>query len=139
MQAGSYTLMDAEYLNIGSSQNPLKFETFPPGPDSFDHGDKTPIVPDFFTVDAGLKALYHHGGNPSVLHPDGLQLKYEWWGDEHGRINVSGALRKFKIGEVLELVVSHCDPTVNLFDAFFVTRKGVVVDVWPIDMRGKCQ
>jgi D-serine deaminase-like pyridoxal phosphate-dependent protein len=138
LQAGSYTLMDAEYLNIGSSQNPLKFEKFPPALTLL-----TTVIssnhPGFFTVDAGLKALYHHGGTPSVLHPDGLGLTYEWRGDEHGRINVPGAIRKFEIGEVLELVVSHCDPTVNLFDAFFVTRKSVVVDVWPIDMRGKCQ
>ncbi len=138
LQAGSYTLMDAEYLNIGSSQNPLKFEKFPPALTllttviSSNHSD-------FFTVDAGLKALYHHGGNPFVLHPVGLGLTYEWWGDEQGRIAIRGGLRKFEIGEVLELVVSHCDPTVNLFDAFYVTRKGVVVDVWPIDMRGKCQ
>jgi D-serine deaminase-like pyridoxal phosphate-dependent protein len=138
LQAGSYTLMDAEYLNIGSSQNPLNFEKFPPALTLL-----TTVIssnhPDFFTVDAGLKALYHHGGNPSVLHPDGLGLTYEWWGDEHGRINVPGAIRKFEIGEVLELVVSHCDPTVNLFDDFYVTRKGIVVDIWPIDMRGKCQ
>lgn len=138
LQAGSYTLMDAEYLNIGSSQNPLKFEKFPPALTllttviSSNHSD-------FCTVDAGLKALYHHGGNPSILQPDGLGLKYDWWGDEHGRINLPGGTRKFEIGEVLELVVSHCDPTVNLFDDFYVTRKGVVVDVWPIDMRGKCQ
>jgi len=138
LQAGSYTLMDAEYLNIGSSRNPLKFEKFPPALTLL-----TTVVssnhPDFFTVDAGLKALYHHGASPLVLHPKGFGLTYEWWGDEHGRIAIPGAARKFEIGEVLELVVSHCDPTVNLFDAFYVTRKGVVVDVWAIDMRGKCQ
>ena len=138
LQAGSYTLMDTEYLNIGSSQNPSKFEIFPPALTLL-----TTVVssnhPDFFTVDAGLKALYHHGGNPSVLHPDGPGWQYEWWGDEHGRITLSGGARKLKIGEVLELVVSHCDPTVNLFDAFYVTRNGIVADVWSIDLRGKCQ
>jgi D-serine deaminase-like pyridoxal phosphate-dependent protein len=86
-----------------------------------------------------LKALYHHGGTPSVLHPDGLGLVYEWRGDEHGKISIPGPGRKFEIGEVLELVVSHCDPTVNLFDFFYVTRGGTVVDVWPIDLRGKGQ
>jgi D-serine deaminase-like pyridoxal phosphate-dependent protein len=138
LQAGSYTLMDAEYLNIGSSGNPLRFEKFPPALTLL-----TTVIssnhPDFFTVDAGLKALYHHGGTPSIIHPEGFGWKYEWWGDEHGRITISPGCRKFEIGEVLELVVSHCDPTVNLFDIFYVTRKGVVADVWPIDMRGKCQ
>jgi D-serine deaminase-like pyridoxal phosphate-dependent protein len=138
LQAGSYTLMDSEYLNIGSSRNPLKFEKFPPALTLL-----TTVIstnhPDFFTVDAGLKALYHHGGTPSISHPEGFGLKYEWWGDEHGRVTLSSGRKKFEIGEVLELVVSHCDPTVNLFDIFYVTRKGVVADVWPIDMRGKCQ
>ncbi|HEX9157964.1 MAG TPA: hypothetical protein VF827_08065, partial [Syntrophales bacterium] len=138
LQAGSYTLMDAEYLSIGSSQNPLRFERFPPALTLL-----TTVIssnhPGFFTVDAGLKALYHHGGSPSILHPGGLGLSYDWWGDEHGRIATPGNQRKLELGEVLELVVSHCDPTVNLFDAFYVTRKGIVTDVWPIDLRGKCQ
>ncbi len=136
LQTGSYTLMDAEYLNIGSSQNPARFEKFRPALTLL-----TTVVSsnhaDFFTVDAGLKSLYHHGGDPSVLLPGEPQLKYEWRGDEHGKI--SGSRKKFEIGEVLELVVSHCDPTVNLFDFFYVTRKEKIVDVWPIDMRGKSQ
>jgi D-serine deaminase-like pyridoxal phosphate-dependent protein len=37
------------------------------------------------------------------------------------------------------LVVSHCDPTVNQFDRFFVTRGGKVVDLWTIDLRGRSQ
>ncbi len=138
LQAGSYTLMDAEYLSIGSSQDPQRFERFPPALTLL-----TTVIssnhPGFFTVDAGLKALYHHGGIPSVLHPEGLGLTYDWWGDEHGRVKCPDRHRKFEIGEVLEMVVSHCDPTVNLFDKFYVTRKGVVTDVWPIDLRGKSQ
>jgi D-serine deaminase-like pyridoxal phosphate-dependent protein len=138
LQAGSYTLMDSEYLNIGSSRNPLRFEKFPPALTLL-----TTVIssnhPDFFTVDAGLKALYHHGGIPAVIRPEGFDLKYDWWGDEHGRIALPSGRRKFEIGEVLELVVSHCDPTVNLFDTFYVTRKDVVCDAWPIDMRGKCR
>jgi hypothetical protein len=35
-------------------------------------------------------------------------------------------------------VVSHCDPTVNLFDVLFMTRGDIVMDMWPVDMRGKC-
>ncbi len=138
LQVGSYTLMDVEYLNIGSSQNPLKFENFSPSLTLL-----TTVISshhsEYFTVDAGLKALYHHGGTPSVLHPEGLGLEYQWWGDEHGRIVLPESSRRFDIGEVLELVVAHCDPTVNLFDHFFVTRGGIVVDVWPIDLRGKTQ
>jgi len=54
-------------------------------------------------------------------------------------IHFAGADQKLKLGEVVELIVSHCDPTVNLFDEFYVIRDGRVIDVWPIDLRGKCQ
>jgi D-serine deaminase-like pyridoxal phosphate-dependent protein len=37
------------------------------------------------------------------------------------------------------MVVPHCDPTVNLFDRFYITRKNKVADIWPIDMRGRCR
>jgi len=138
LQVGSYTLMDAEYINIGSSEDPRKFEKFPPALTLL-----TTVLStnrrEFFTVDAGLKALYHHGPGPSVYQPEGLGLRYDWAGDEHGKIFLEHPGKKFEIGQVLELVVSHCDPTVNLFDFFYISRNGIVTDVWPIDMRGKCQ
>ena len=138
LQVGSYTMMDTEYLNIGSSQNPSQFGKFPPALTLL-----TTVIsvnhPNFVTVDAGLKALYHHGGTPFVIHPSGLGLQYEWWGDEHGRIMLQNHSPKPAIGDVLELVVSHCDPTVNLFDSLYVTRNEIVKDIWPVDLRGKCQ
>jgi len=138
MQVGSYTLMDAEYINIGSSRNPSRLVQFPPALTLL-----TTVISanhtQFVTVDAGLKALYHHGGTPSVLNPSIPGLQYEWRGDEHGQITLPSPSRKFEVGEVLEMVVSHVDPTVNLYDFFYCTRKGVVTDIWPIDMRGKSQ
>ena len=138
LQVGSYTLMDAEYLNIGSSQNPSRFSQFAPALTLL-----TTVIsvnhPHFVTVDAGLKALYHHGGTPEIVNPPGLGWRYDWWGDEHGRIILPSPSPKVSLGKVLELVVSHCDPTVNLFDFFYVIRDGIVMDIWPIDMRGNCQ
>ena len=138
LQVGSYTMMDVEYLDIGSSQNASRFVNFPPALTllttviSVNHSH-------FVTVDAGLKALYHDGGIPYVLHPPDAGLKYEWWGDEHGRIVLQDPSQNLEIGQVVELVVSHCDPTVNLFDVLYSTRNEIVTDVWSIDMRGKCQ
>ena len=138
MQVGSYTVMDAEYLSIGSSQDPSRFNRFPPALTLL-----TTVIsvnrPDFVTVDAGLKALYHHGGTPTVLNAPGSGFQYEWFGDEQGKIVIPASSSKPSLGDVLELVVSHCDPTINLFDAFYVTRKGFVTDIWPIDLRGKSQ
>lgn len=42
-------------------------------------------------------------------------------------------------GDVLELIVPHCDPTINLFDKFFIVENNELVDVWDIDLRGKSQ
>jgi D-serine deaminase-like pyridoxal phosphate-dependent protein len=138
MQVGSYTVMDAEYLNIGSSKDPARFLKFPPALTLL-----TTVISvnrsTFVTVDAGLKALYHHGGIPTVLNAPGSGFQYEWFGDEQGKIVVPASLPKPSLGDVLELVVSHCDPTINLFDAFYVTRKDIVTDIWPIDLRGKSQ
>lgn len=95
--------------------------------------------PNFVTVDAGLKALYHHGGTPTVLNAPGSGFQYEWFGDEQGKIVILPSSPKPALGDVLELVVSHCDPTINLFDVFHVASKGIVTDIWPIDLRGKSQ
>lgn len=138
LQVGSYTLMDTEYLYIGSAGDPSRFQKFPPALTllstviSANH-------PGFVTIDAGLKSIYHHGGIPQVVFPANEGWKYEWRGDEHGMIQFADADKKLKVGDVVELVVSHCDPTVNLFDEFYIVRGGRVIDIWPIDLRGKCQ
>ena len=137
LQAGSYTMMDAEYLGIGSSDNPTRFEKFPPALTLLTSVINTNHA-DHVTVDAGLKALYHDGATPYVLNPTSPDLRYEWRGDEHGQIVFPPGSTRFNLGDVLELVVSHCDPTVNLFDVLYMTRDDVVTDVWPVDMRGKC-
>jgi D-serine deaminase-like pyridoxal phosphate-dependent protein len=44
------------------------------------------------------------------------------------------------LGECVWLVPGHCDPTVNLHDAYVVVRGGLdegrVDAVWPVDARG---
>ncbi len=135
LQVGSYVMMDAEYLAVGSAADPARFAGFPPALTIL-----TTVIsvnrPDFVTVDAGLKTLYHHGGAPTVVRPEGLALRYEWFGDEQGMLLYQGETRSLRLGQVVELVVSHCDPTVNLFDVLHVTSGDAVVDLWPIDMRG---
>jgi len=138
LQAGSYALMDAEYLAIESADGSdaadyrpalTMLTTVVSGP----HGRQV-------TVDAGLKALYRDGGRPRVLNPEYAGLQYDWFGDEYGKLSAPDRVSLLpEPGTVLELVVSHCDPTVNLFDCFHITRAGKVVDVWPIDLRGRCQ
>lgn len=138
LQAGSYALMDAEYLAVESTDGSDAADYHPAltmlttvvsGP----HGRQV-------TVDAGLKALYRDGGRPRVVTPEYGKLHYDWFGDEYGKLSAPNRATLLpELGMVLELVVSHCDPTVNLFDRLHITRAGKVVDIWPIDLRGRCQ
>lgn len=135
MQLGSYVFMDAEYLGIGwkeSGESP--FGTALTLLSTVVSANRRGFV----TVDAGLKTMYRDGGVPRVIQPRG-SFAYDWFGDEYGRVSVPGDGPRLKPGDKVELVVSHCDPTINLFDRYHVVRNNRVVDVWEIDLRGKCQ
>jgi len=139
LQVGSYPLMDAEYLAIESARQPDFAGLFPAALTLL-----TTVISSsqdtHVTVDAGLKSLYRDGGQPQVVTPEHGDLRYDWFGDEYGMLSPrDGAGALPQLGEVVELVVSHCDPTVNQFDCYHVTRDSRVVDRWPIDMRGKSQ
>ena len=138
LQVGSYALMDAEYRSIGSAVDEHNFTLFEPALTML-----TSVVSsnqgEFVTVDAGLKTMYRDGATPVVLSPDDREYSYDWFGDEYGKISFRGGRKKLKSGCVFELIVSHCDPTVNQFDFLFITEKERVVDVWPVDLRGKSQ
>ena len=139
LQVGSYALMDAEYMAIESARHEELTEIFPAALTLL-----TTVVSasqdTHVTVDAGLKSLYRDGGHPQVVTAKYRSLRYDWFGDEYGRLSAQGNTAALpRLGQVVELVVSHCDPTVNQFDCYFVTRGNKVVDQWPIDMRGRSQ
>lgn len=138
LQVGSYVCMDTEYLGIGSADNATRFSAFGPALRVL-----TTVVSvnqqGFVTVDAGLKALYRDGGVPQVFAPSEAGLTYDWFGDEYGRVSCAGTNAPPALGTVLELIPSHCDPTVNLFDRFHLVRDDAVMGEWPIDLRGCCQ
>jgi len=138
LQVGSYVCMDTEYLAIGSAENDARFVSFDPALRLL-----TTVVSvnhkGFVTIDAGLKSLYKDGGKPQVVVPDKTALAYDWFGDEYGKITIPDNSERPPLGTVLELVTSHCDPTVNLFDWYYLTRGEEVVGTWPIDLRGCSQ
>ena len=41
------------------------------------------------------------------------------------------------VGTLLACVVPHCDPTVNLYDRYHCVRGDRLVEVWPIEARGR--
>jgi D-serine deaminase-like pyridoxal phosphate-dependent protein len=138
LQVGSYACMDVEYLDIGSVENEKQFTPFGPALRLL-----TTVVSTnqrgFVTVDAGLKSLYRDGGTPRIFGSDYSGTTYTWFGDEYGLVICPDDRDRPEIGTVLELVTSHCDPTINLFDRFHLIRGNEVVDVWSIDLRGCSQ
>ncbi len=138
LQVGSYAVMDSEYLNIAAKNDSVRFSDFQPALTLM-----TSVIsvnnPEFITVDAGLKSLYQDGGVPFVISAGFSDLRFEWFGDEYGKLIRADGGNLPKPGTVLELVTSHCDPTINQFDCFYITQGEKVVDQWPIDLRGKSQ
>lgn len=133
IQPGSYCVMDQEYSVINYKEQ--KFSSALTLLTSVISANHTSHV----TVDAGTKALYRVATLPRIVSH--LDLVYDWdgFGDEHGKVSAINSTELPKLGEVLELVVAHCDPTINLFDCFYITENDIVIDRWEIDARGGCQ
>jgi len=87
----------------------------------------------FVTLDAGFKAFAtDHGYGPEPVGPAGA--KYRWGGDEFGFLDTS-LEGKPGLGDRIELIAPHCDPTVNLYDRIYVCRGESVEAVWPVMER----
>ena len=132
IQPGSYCVMDQEYSDIEyKEQQFLPAMTMLTTIISNNHSTHV-------TVDAGTKALYRVATKPRIISHENLHYDWDGFGDEHGKVTaVSGDLPAPR--EIIELVVAHCDPTINLFDYFYITENDYVVDIWTIDARGCCQ
>ena len=61
---------------------------------------------------------------------------YERASDEHGRLGITSATNRLKLGDKVKLVPGHCDPTVNLYDWYVGIRGDRVAAIWPITARG---
>jgi 3-hydroxy-D-aspartate aldolase len=129
MQSGSYVFMDVEYRRIGGKAGAI-YDDFAPALcvlATVIHASGQKAI-----VDAGLKAFStDRPFGPEPLDLDGVT--YEFAGDEHGRLILSGA--DVQLGDRLRFVIPHCDPTVNLYDRFFCVRGETVEDEWPIMER----
>ncbi|HZZ20063.1 MAG TPA: DSD1 family PLP-dependent enzyme [Opitutaceae bacterium] len=129
VQPGSYVFMDSDY-----SRNELPDPRLHFGQSLFVWTTvMSRPVPQWGSVDAGLKAISTDSGLPSVQgHPWAECTRFA---DEHGvmRFDEASALRP---GDKLMLVPGHCDPTVNLHEWFVGVRNGRVEELWPITARG---
>lgn len=134
LQAGSYIFMDKQYCEVRIANGaPMPFETA--------LFVQTTVIsanmPGLATTDAGLKSFATEAGSP-VIHagaPEGAN--YFFFGDEQGGILLGGADKRLDLGATMLCTAPHCDPTVNLYDAYHVVDGDTLVDIWPVDARGR--
>jgi D-serine deaminase-like pyridoxal phosphate-dependent protein len=130
-QAGSYLFMDVEYGLVKmfrGERNPWATSLF------LRTSVVSANVPGQVTLNAGFKCLATDGPRPEVCGEQFPGSRYEFFGDEYGRL-VSGE-RTPALGSSVDLITPHCDPTVNLHDWYHVIEGDSLVDIWPIDARG---
>ncbi|MBI3695170.1 MAG: DSD1 family PLP-dependent enzyme [Acidobacteria bacterium] len=137
LQPGSFIFMDVDYARIGSQDGSEKYTDFASALTVLTTVVSRP-EPRKAIVDAGLKAFStDKPWAPEAKNVTGL--KYFFAGDEHGRIDFSEAERELKVGDRLEFVIPHCDPSVNLYDRLYAVRGDKVEAVWTIAARGRSQ
>jgi 3-hydroxy-D-aspartate aldolase len=139
MQAGSYIFMDVEYAEaLRDGRNVLPFETSLFVQTAVVSVASAQVPGGYVTTDAGLKCFATEGPKPEVMSGGPPGATYGYAGDEHGRLFFtpeSGPVPA--LGARIELVTPHCDPTVNLHDFYHIVRGDTLVDIWPVDARGK--
>jgi D-serine deaminase-like pyridoxal phosphate-dependent protein len=128
VQPGSFLFMDTDYRNaVGSF---YKHSLFILATVLSKQGER--IV----TIDAGLKSLTTDSGF-AECKTEGYT--YGVLGDEHGSLSWEDEKLELKIGDRVEMVPSHIDPTINLHDFYYAHRDGIIEEIWPVDARGKVQ
>ena len=133
LQVGSFVFMDVNYMVIGSKSGSAVYNDFHPSLTVL-----TTIVnathPDQVSVDAGIKAFSTDSADkPAAKDWEGIS--YRRSGDEFGALTAAPGATLPKIGDRLEFIVPHCDPTVNLYDRIYATRGERIEEVWPIAAR----
>lgn len=130
VQPGSFLFMDTDYRNaigVGKFEQSLTILSTVLSKQG----------PNIITIDAGLKSLTTDSGFAECKTPG---YTYGVLGDEHGSLEwKEGVSKELKVGDRVEMVPSHIDPTVNLHDVYYAYRKGVVEEMWKVDSRGCVQ
>ena len=133
VQVGSYIFMDAQYLEIGGATDAEVYSDFQPSLTIL-----TTVVNDQYagraTTDAGAKACTIN--KPWAIVKGETGMRYRSGSDEFGSLLYDNPSRTYRVGDKLELIVSHCDPVVNLYDQMYAVRNDQVEAVWRIEARG---
>ena len=135
-QAGSYTLMDKQYLDcdlIGDA-------TIPFAPSlAVDARVVSANHDALVTIDAGFKSLSTDGGVAVVTRGAPAETMFVFMGDEHAALIGPDIGSRLQPGDPVSLTVPHCDPTVNLYDHYHVVQGDTLVAIWPVSARGRAR
>lgn len=133
LQVGSYVFMDVDYRRIGGKDGNAVYSDFQPSLTvlatavSTTHAGRV-------TIDAGTKALDTTTTNiPQVKNAPGIL--YTKAGDEFGALTSESGAKLPAIGDRVEIIVPHCDPSANLYDRYYACRGDKVEAIWPIAAR----
>lgn len=129
VQPGSFLFMDTDYRNAvgtGKFSNSLTILSTVLSVQG----------PKIVTIDAGLKSLTTDSGLAEAKEEGYV---YGVLGDEHGSLSWEDDGKALRIGDRVEMLPSHIDPTINLHDVYYAHRKGVIEEIWKVDARGKVQ
>ncbi|MGE0154188.1 MAG: DSD1 family PLP-dependent enzyme [Reyranellaceae bacterium] len=133
LQVGSYVFMDAQYDSVdflGDASRPFRQAL---------QIDSTVISANsagLATADAGLKAFATDGPAPVLMAGAPQGSTYRFFGDEYGAVVLPEGAR-LPVGSTVTCQPPHCDPTVNLYEAYHVVRGDTLVDIWPVTARGR--
>ena len=131
LQVGSYIFMDREYSECDlDGGGALPFQTALMVDARVISANAEGLV----TIDAGLKAFSTDAGPATIIAGAGDGARYRFMGDEHGAV-IGTDLPD--LGARITLGTPHCDPTVNLYDAYHVVRSEVLTAIWPVTARGR--
>ncbi len=135
LQPGSFIFMDIDYNRIGGTSG----EVYSDFQNSLFVLTTVVSKPkdELAIVDGGLKAFSTDRAFPPQWR-GGAELAYAFAGDEHGRLSLKGG-KQVSVGDRLEFIIPHCDPSVNLYDRLFAVRGEQVEAVWRIAARGMSQ
>lgn len=156
LQCGSYAVMDVEYEDCSAPEGSWPFEQALFVVASVISANHKSHV----TVDAGFKAMAVDGPPARVAHGAAKGSLWRPMGDEHGMILHPSGIPALKGGDFIAAVdvldadpsapwpedapkagglvwlqPGHCDPTINLYDAFHIVDEDGVTERWAIDAR----
>lgn len=129
IQAGSYVFMDAKY---GSVEGPDA--VFEPALFLWSTIVSRPTA-ERAVADIGLKTATSELGLPVLA--DFRDSKTVSLSEEHVKLLLEGDARSLRVGDKVRFQPGHVCTTVNLHDAFVVSRAGTVEAVWPVAARGR--